>query len=121
MSVDKDKEQESEKERDLKLSDLIKKVVNTGVGAAFMAEDVIRERMKEVSLPTDIVDGLVKTAKSTKEEFLKSAKTELNGFLDKINVTKEIERVLNKYDFEVNARISLRPKKGNEQDGPKSV
>jgi hypothetical protein len=45
-------------------------------------------------------------------------KNELKSYLDKIDIPKEIDRIIEKYDFEVKATISLKKKKkgkGNEE------
>jgi myosin-crossreactive antigen len=52
-----------------------------------------------------------KNAKNTKTEFLGSIKNELKTYLDKIDVSKEIDRVIENYDVEVNAKVSFKKKK----------
>lgn len=99
------------KDKDGKLGDLIKKVVTTGVSAAFMTEESVRAILKDVPLPKDIVGGLLDNAKNTKTEFVQSVKNELKSYLDKIDLTREIDKIVEKYDFEVKATISLKKKK----------
>jgi hypothetical protein len=46
-------------------------------------------------------------------------KNELRNYLDKIDLTKEIDKIAEKYDFEIKATISLKKKKkvkGSEAD-----
>ena len=108
-----------EKEKDGKLGDLFKKVLTTGVTAAFMTEEGVRAVLKDLPLPKDMVGSLVENAKTTKTEFVASVKNELKTYLDKIDLTKEIEKIAEKYDFEVKATISLKKKKktkGSESD-----
>lgn len=108
---------EKDKERDGKIGDLLKKVLTTTVTAAFMTEEGVRSVLKDIPLPKDIVGSLVENAKNTKTEFVGSVKNELKNFLDKIDLTKEIDKIAEKYDFEVKATISLKKKKkskGNE-------
>lgn len=99
------------KDRDGKLGDLFKKVLTTGVTAAFMTEESVRALLKDVPLPKDIVGSLVDNAKNTKTEFVASVKNELKSYLDKIDITKEIDKIVDKYDFEIKANISLKRKK----------
>jgi hypothetical protein len=109
--------EEKEKEKDGKIGDLLKKVLTTGVTAAFMTEEGVRAVLKDLPLPKDMVGSLVENAKHTKTEFVASVKNELKMYLDKIDVTKEIDKIAEKYDFEVKATISLKKKKkgkGNE-------
>ncbi len=108
MSEDRDK--------DGKIEGLLKKVLTTGVTAAFMTEESIRAMLKDVPLPKDIVGGLVENAKSTKTEFVAGVKNELKSYLDKIDLSKEIDKIIEKYDFEVTANISLKRKKKAKGD-----
>lgn len=106
-------------EKDNKLGDMLKKVLTTGVTAAFMTEEGVRTLLKDLPLPKDMVAGLVENAKNTKTEFVSSVKNELKSYLDKIDLSKEIDKIVEKYDFEVKANISLKRKKkakGDEGD-----
>jgi hypothetical protein len=99
-----------EKERDGKLGDLLKKVLTTTVTAAFMTEEGVRAVLKDLPLPKEMVASLVENAKSTKTEFVSSVKNELKTYLDKIDISKEIDKIVDKYDFQINATISLKKK-----------
>jgi hypothetical protein len=99
------------RDKEGKIGDILKKVLTTGVTAAFMTEESVRALLKDVPLPKDIVGGLVENAKSTKTEFVASVKNELKSYLDKIDISKEIDKIVDKYDFEVKATISLKRKK----------
>lgn len=101
----------SDNEKDGKVEGLLKKVLTTGVTAAFMTEESVRALLKDVPLPKDIVGGLVENAKNTKTEFVAGVKNELKSYLDKIDLSKEIDKIAEKYDFEVKATISLKRKK----------
>ena len=105
-----------ENNKDGKLGDLLKKVLTTGVTAAFMTEESVRHLLKDLPLPKDIVGGLVENAKNTKTEFVSSVKNELKSYLDKIDLSKEIDKLVEKYDFEINAKISLKRKKKPAED-----
>ena len=100
-----------DREKDGKVEGILKKVLSTGVTAAFITEESVRSLLKDVPLPKDIVGGLVENAKNTKTEFISGVKNELKSYLDKIDISKEIDKILDKYDFEVKATISLKRKK----------
>jgi hypothetical protein len=102
---------ERDRDRDGKLGDILKKVLTTGVTAAFMTEEGVRAVLKDLPLPKDIVGSLVDNAKNTKTEFLASVKNELRTYLDKIDVSSEFDKIAEKYDFEIKATISLKKKK----------
>ncbi len=108
-----------EKEKEGRIGDLFKKVITTGVTAAFMTEEGVRAVLKDLPVPKDLVGSLVENAKHTKTEFVSSVKNELKNYLDKIDLSNEIDKILEKYDFEVKATISLKKKKkakGSEGD-----
>lgn len=94
-----------------KLTDIFKRVVNTGISAAFMTEDAVKSIIGDLPLPKEIVNGLLQNAKSTKDEFISSVKSELKEYLNKVDLSKEIDRILENYDIEVNAKVKLTPKK----------
>lgn len=103
-------------EKDNKLADMLKKVLTTGVTAAFMTEEGVRTLLKDLPLPKDMVTGLLENARNTKTEFVSSVKNELKTYLDKIDISKEIDKIVEKYDFEVKANISLKRKKKSKGD-----
>ncbi len=102
---------EDNRDKDGKIGEILKKVLTTGVTAAFMTEESVRALLKDVPLPKDIVGSLVENAKNTKTEFVSSVKNELRSYLDKIDLSNEIDKIVEKYDFEVKATISLKKKK----------
>ncbi len=104
---------EHEKDKENKVGDLIKKALTTGVTAAFMTEESVRSLLKDLPLPKELVSTLLDNAKNTKSEFVTSIKNELRSYLDKIDVSREIDKLAEKYDFEVKATISLKKKKKN--------
>jgi hypothetical protein len=100
-----------DRDKDGKVEGILKKVLTTGVTAAFMTEEGVRAILKDVPLPKDIVGSLVENAKNTKTEFVAGVKNELKTYLDKIDLGEEIDKILEKYDFEIKATISLKKKK----------
>ncbi len=101
----------SDGEKDGKVEGILKKVLASGVTAAFMTEETVRSVLKDLPLPKEIVGGLVDNARNTKIEFIAGVKNELKSYLDKIDISREIDKIIDKYDFEVKATISLKRKK----------
>ncbi len=99
-----------EEKDEKKLTDIFKKVVNTGISAAFMTEDAVKNIIQDLPLPKEIVNGLLQNAKSTKDEFITSVKDELKHYLGQLDVSKEIDRIIENYDIEVTAKFKLTPK-----------
>lgn len=103
-------------ENSKKITDIFKKVVTTGIGAAFLTEEAVKDLLNGVPLPKEIVSGLMANAKSSKDEFIKGVKSELKQFLNKIDISKEVDRILEEYDIEINAKINLKPKSKKKSD-----
>lgn len=102
---------EQEPKDDKGLGEVFKKVLSTGISAAFMTEDAVKKLTQDIPLPKEIVNGLLANAKSTKSEFVTGVKKEFKSYLDRLDVTKEIDRVLENYDIEVKANIKFNKKK----------
>ncbi|MCO4754046.1 MAG: hypothetical protein KC478_06170 [Bacteriovoracaceae bacterium] len=101
-----------EEKEDKKIGDMVKKIFSTGISAAFMTEESIRGLVQDLPLPKEIIQGLLQNAKATKTEFILSVKKELKTYLDKVDLTKEIDRVLEDYDLEIKANIKFKKKPG---------
>jgi len=94
----------SDKDKDNKatLGEIFRTVVSTGVTAASMGEEAVK--------------GMVENAKSAKTEILGQVKGEIKGWLEKIDLSKEIDRVLRDYDVEVNGKISFKKKTKTDEE-----
>lgn len=96
--------------KDSAIGDMIKKVVSVGVGAAFMTEESVKKILEDLPLPKDIISGLVQNAKGAKEDFTKGIREELRNYLSKVDASKIITDVLDKYDVEVEAKFTFKKK-----------
>ncbi|MCB9063000.1 MAG: hypothetical protein H6622_15870 [Halobacteriovoraceae bacterium] len=109
-------EKDSPDDKESIFSDVIKRVVSIGVGAAFMTEDAVRNLIGDIPLPKDIVNGLIQNAKDAKDDFAKSVKDEVRKYLSEMDSKKLIEHIVDNYDFELNATIKLKKKKDAKDD-----
>jgi len=75
-----------------------------------MTEDAVKTILSDLPLPKDIITGLVQNAKGAKKEFSDGIRSEIREYLSKLDVTKVVESTLEKYDFDVQAKVSLRRK-----------
>lgn len=98
-------------DKDKGLTDVIKKVVSIGVGAAFMTEDAVKKVLADLPLPKEIVSGLLKNAQSVKDDFVQSVRSELSDHLSKVDPKKLLEEVLENYDIDVQAKVKFTKKK----------
>ena len=110
---EKEKGEKGEKgDKEGRLAEILKKVMNTGVGAAFLTEDAIKGLLSDLSLslPKEILNNLLQGAKSTKEDFLNSVKGGVKEYFHQLDFRRELGKVLENYDFEIHAKISLKKK-----------
>lgn len=98
-----------EKERK-NITDILRKVVSSGVSAAFMTEDAVKDLIHGLPLPKEMINGLLANAKSSRDEFIAGVKNELKSYLDRIDVSKEVDRILDNYDIEINAKVKFKKK-----------
>lgn len=95
------------------LTGLLKKAMQTGLGAALLTEETIRGAISD--LPNkESISGLLQSAKETKDDFISSVKQEVGSYLKKIDLQSEIDRILESYDIEVNAKVKFKRKKDQE-------
>jgi len=108
--MDRDPKENKDAKKESPLSDIIKKVVSVGVGAAFMTEESVKKVLEDLPLPKDIVTGLVQNAKGAKEDFTKGIREELKNYLSKVDASKIATDILDKYDVEVEAKFRFKKK-----------
>ena len=99
------------------LDGIIKKVVSVGVGAAFMTEESVKKILEDLPLPKEILSGLVQNAKGAKEDFTNGIREELRTYLSKVDASKIVMDILDRYDVEVETKFKFKKKEkieGNE-------
>ena len=89
--------------------ELVKRAVAAGVGAVFTTEEGIRRLTKEMPLPKDVAGYLVSTASTTKDELLRIVAREMREFLQTVNISEEIAKMLTTLSFEVKTEIRFIP------------
>ncbi len=96
------------------ISNLLKRAIDTGLGAAFMTEDMIRSALSDMP-NKDSVNNIINSAKNARDEFVGTVKNEVSSFLKHIDVPGEIDRILAEYDIDVNAKISFKKKEKTDE------
>lgn len=104
-------EKDSREKKDSPIGDIIKKVVSVGVGAAFMTEESVKKVLEDLPLPKDIISGLVQNAKGAKEDFTNGIREELRTYLSKVDASKIVMDILDRYDVEVETKFKFKKKK----------
>jgi hypothetical protein len=92
---------------DPKMSDLLRKLVSAGIGAAFMTEESIRNYVGEMKLPKDAVNFLLQGANKSKEELMNRVGNEVIKIINKIDFVKEASRFVEEHKFRISAEIDV--------------
>lgn len=95
-----------------KMSDTIKKLLATGVSAAFMTEESIRRLVTDMHLPKETLNLLLQGASRSKEELMNRVSREVIAIISKIDFVKEASRFVEEHKFRVTAEIEVLPKTG---------
>lgn len=92
-------------------SDLFKKVMTLGAGAAVMTEEVLKAFLQDVKLPKELMTNLLTSAQSTKNEFVQRLSTEIVQTLkEKTDLKELVSEILRKNEFEITIKVKTAPK-----------
>jgi hypothetical protein len=89
--------------------ELVKRTFAAGMGAVFTTEEGIRRLTKDITLPKEAAAYLASTASSTKDEVLRIIAREVRQFLQTVNLSEEIAKMLTTLSFEVKTEIRFIP------------
>lgn len=92
---------------DPKMSDILRKLVSAGIGAAFMTEEHIRNYLGEMKLPKDVMNFLLQGANKSKEELMSRVGNEVIKIINKIDFVKEASRFVEEHKFRISAEIDV--------------
>ncbi len=99
--------------------EVLRRTFYAGVGAVFTTEEGIRKLASEVSMPKDVATYLISSAQGTKKELFRIVAQEMRGFLEGLNLTEEMQRVLTTVSFEIKTEIRFIPNDTNTKLKPR--
>jgi hypothetical protein len=91
------------------IPDIVKRTFYAGLGAVFTTEEGIRKLASDFHLPKDITNYLIQQAASSKDELFRVLGKELRGFLENVNVSGELQKLLTSLSFEIKTEIRFIP------------
>jgi hypothetical protein len=89
--------------------DLVKRTFYAGLGAVFTTEEGIRKLAQDFSLPKDVANYLINSAQTTKDELFRIVAKEMRGFLENLNISNELAKLLTTLSFEIKTEIRFIP------------
>lgn len=99
-----------------KISDLLKKLVSAGVGAAFMTEENIRSYLQDLKLPKDVLNFVIQGANKSKEELVGRVGNEVVKIVNRIDFVKEASRFVEDHTFRITAEVDVVRKKNRSDE-----
>src|SRR5215813_4619266 len=107
---DRDRDDKSVRKRlEAFVPDLVKRTFYAGLGAVFTTEEGIRKLASDFHLPKDITNYLIQQAAASKDELFRVVGKELRGFLENVNVSGELQKLLTSLSFEIKTEIRFIP------------
>lgn len=97
-------------------SNVLKKLVTTGLDAAVKTEDAVKEALTDISSPKDILNTIMHHARGTKEDIVNSLTQGIENRLKKIDIREELVNILDNYDLEFEGKIRFRKKDKKEDE-----
>jgi len=94
-------------ERGIPITDTIKKILTTGLSAAFMTEESIRSFVSELKLPKETLNLLLQGASKSKEELMNRVGNEIVKVISKIDFVKEASRFVEEHKFKISAEVEV--------------
>ncbi len=91
------------------IPDIVKRTFYAGLGAVFTTEEGIRQIASDLKLPKDVANYLIQSAASTKDEMFRVVGRELRGFLENVNLSGEMQKLLTSLSFEIKTEIRFIP------------
>lgn len=92
------------------IGDIIKRIVSVGVGSAFMTDESVKNLLHDLPLPKDIINGLLQNARQAKADFLETLREEIKNQVGRVDPSKLVDDLVERYDIEVSAKLSFKRK-----------
>lgn len=116
--MDKQDPKDRREEEDApKWSEIVRKVMSVGLGAAFMTEESIRSALSGVNLPKEVLSGILNQAARGKEDLLNRIGNETIKLISKIDFVKEASRFVEEHKFRINAEIEVVKRNDGDSNG----
>src|SRR3954471_1709644 len=91
------------------IPDIVKRTFYAGLGAVFTTEEGIRKIASDLKLPKDVANYLIQQAASSKDELFRVVGKEMRGFLETVNISGELQKLLTSLSFEIKTEIRFIP------------
>ena len=90
---------------------MVRRAISAGSTAIISPEETIRRLVSEFNLPREVATYLLVQASSSKDELLRVVGQEVRRFLETVNVSGELQKLLTSLSFEIKTEIRFIPKR----------
>jgi len=91
------------------VTEFVRKVAVTGLGALFMTEEGLRALAGQLKLPKELLGVILSQAEKTKSEIGRVVSEEIRRFLQSDRMREELLKLVSQMTIEVKAEIRLKP------------
>lgn len=91
------------------LPEVVRRAISAGSTALLTTEDGIRRLVSEMNLPRELAAYLVMQASASKDEVLRIISQEIRRFLESVNLSGELQKLLTSLSFEIKTEIRFIP------------
>lgn len=93
------------------VSDILRKIVATGLSSPFLSEEQLKSYLSGLNLPKEVVVQVLKSANRSKQDIVQKVGGEFSKLVQKIDIVKEFKTVLREHKISIQADIEFVPKK----------
>lgn len=103
-----------EDEKKTGVTDMIKKIVATGLSSPFLSEEQLKVYLSGLNLPKEVVLQVLKGAQKSKDDLVQKVGSEFSKLIQKVDIVKEFKNILREHKISIQADIEFVPKKKND-------
>ncbi len=111
----------SERERNTILERLVKRGIESGIGAISRSEDTVRGLIDNVKLPKEAANVVLDQIDETKKGLYTVVAKEIRDFLQTTNFAGDVKKILTGLAFEVKMEVRFKPTDGEAPDGTQAI
>lgn len=103
------------------VTEFVRKLALTGLGAVFMTEEGIRSLAGQLKLPKEVLGYILSQADKTKQDVTRTVTEEVRRFLQSEKLRAEFLKLMQGMTVEVKAQIRLVPDAESRHQAPRLV
>jgi hypothetical protein len=103
-----------ERERNTILERLVKRGIESGIGAISRSEDTVRSVIEGLKLPKEATHVVLDQIDETKKGLYQAVAKEMRDFLQSTNFATDVKKILTGLAFEVKMEVRFKPAENDE-------